>query len=108
MFKVTPDPTFPAQVKIPVPGGEPQILNLEFKFNSLSKLEETQKKVNEGLAKRDSEALKSLLFSLIASWDADMELNEQNFGLLLENYPSAFTRIFVKYVEEITGAKEKN
>lgn len=112
MFKVTPNPTFKAAVEIPVPGGEPQKLPLVFKHKGKKEVAEFNdamlKAGNEQDKAKGLQAEADLLYSIIDSWEADVEFNRENFDLLLDQYMAASSAIYETYLVELFGAKRGN
>lgn len=108
MFQLTPNPTFPAKVKIPVPGGAVQILELEFKYLPRKEFLSFVKKMEEAVKNKDDDKGTTLLFSVIKGWNVDADLNRKNFDRLSDNYPFAAIEIYLTYLKEINRAKAGN
>lgn len=105
MFKITPNPTFPAEIAIPVPGGGKEKLKLVFKHKNREQLEEYIER-SRG-ATPDEEP--SLLMEIIDGWqDVDQEFSREALAELLRNHHGAGFHIFDGYLEELTGRRRGN
>lgn len=101
-FKINPEPTFKALVTIPVPGGKPMALDLEFRHKKRDEL----KTWFESFSNR-TEA--ECLMDVIVDWhNCDMKFDQEALELVLQNYTRAAAAILGKYTEEVTGAKLGN
>lgn len=101
-FRLQPDPTFWAKVEIPVPGGDPVPLEIEFRH----------KRRDDAMRFADALSSRAPLESLrevVAGWrGADVEFSEAALAELDANYLGAAERILVVYLEELRGARRKN
>lgn len=101
-FRLQPSPTFWATVEIPVPGGEPMPLEVEFRH----------KRREEAMRFADALSTRAPLESLrevVAGWKgADVEFSDSALVELDANYLGAAERILLVYLEELRGARRKN
>lgn len=102
MFKLKPNPTFWARVDIPVPGGDPQALEIEFRHMRREEAAEFAR----SLAERDPlESLKRV----VEGWrGADVEFSPAALAELHENFAGAADRVLAAYFDELRGARRKN
>jgi len=103
MFKIQPDPTFEADVKLSVPGQkDPATVRIKFHYKGRDESAEFVKTLKK---KSYYEACKEI----IVSWqDFDVEYSEDNLAKLLANYVPAGNEILMAYCSELAGAREKN
>jgi len=99
-LKLNPDPTFTAPVRIPVPGGEADPVQLTFKHR-------TREQVADFLRDKDTSDSDAVL-NCVVGWDLADEFNAENVGRLCNNYPGAAGAIVIAYLEELRGARAKN
>lgn len=100
MFKVTPDPTFPFTVMIPIPGGDPAELKLHGRRLTRSQI---------GAAYEAGTTFDALVKDNVVGWDGvDAPFSAESLAALLENYPLAAQRIALGFVEAQTAAKSGN
>lgn len=103
-FKLTPNPTFWAKVDIPVPGGEPQALEIEFRHK--------RKTWGLGLVERIRAGEISGLDAvreIIVDWrGAEREFSDAELVELDENFIGAIDAILFAYPEALRGARRKN
>ena len=101
-LKLTSDPTFKALVQIPIAGGEPVPIEMEFRHRTKTALDEWIKS-REGKSDVDS------FLDMIVSWPGlEDEFNKANVELLLENRIGTALATYRTYVEELVGARTKN
>ncbi|HBC6230991.1 TPA: hypothetical protein KEW28_002784 [Proteus mirabilis] len=97
-FTLVPNPTFKANVKIPVAGKEkPEVVTFTFKHRSVSELDGMREKPISEFFER-----------IIADWAIEEPYNKENLNILLDNYPSASRAISSTYYNELLGNREKN
>lgn len=97
-FTLVPNPTFKANVKIPVAGKEkPEVVTFTFKHMPMSQLEEM-----------GGEHIDDFFKAIIADWAISEPYNADNLKLLFDNYPSAANSITTTYYNELLGNREKN
>lgn len=97
-FTLVPNPTFKANVKIPVAGKEtPEVVTFTFKHQPMSQLDEMREKPTTEFFER-----------IIEDWAIEEPYNKENLNLLLDNYPSASRAIASTYYNELLGNREKN
>ena len=101
-IKLEADPTFKAQVAIPVPGSESPAL-VEFTFKHRTRTE-----VLAWLdAAKDADDVQSVM-DCVAAWEMDDALTAENVKRLCENYMGAGNAIVATYLNELRGARTKN
>jgi hypothetical protein len=109
MFKIAPNPTFTADVPIPVPGGSTAKLKLVFKHKTREEIREYFARVGGGTDTDAAESDADVLLEILAGWeDVDADFSRDALNLLLENYPAAPRAIFDTYLAELTGQRRGN
>ena len=103
MAKISIDanPTFTAQVPIPVHGGDPVMVAFTFKHRTLAEMDEW---VGGREGKTDVDAV----LDMIVGWDFVEEFTPENVARLLQQRIGASLSIFTVYTREIYQAKLKN
>lgn len=102
MFKLEPNPTFEATVRIPVPGGDAAPLRLVFKHRRKS---EVQQLVEAAAGREDID----LVADIVAGWhDVDAPFDRKHLAALLDAYPAAAGAILQAWGAELSGAAAKN
>lgn len=102
MFKVIPNPTFSAPVKIPVPGAKPEELTLVFKHK-------TRDELSDFFARASKSGGAPVMMEIIEGWTgADQEFSEAALTDVLQNYHGAVQAIFDAYVEQLTLGRQGN
>jgi hypothetical protein len=101
-FKLKPNPTFRAKVGIPIPGGDPELVEFEFRHRTLEGLQSWQKECDAGMTNRE------LFDSIVVGWGLTDEFNADNSALLLQNYPGSIIAISRAYIGELTNARLGN
>lgn len=108
MFKLNPNPTFKASVKVSVPGGDPLPIEFEFKHKTRTGLSEWQ--ANHG-GKKDADIVPEFIvgWSGVINETGDQEpWSVEAFQKLCENYPAAALEVYAGYVSALTESKAKN
>lgn len=112
MLKITPDPTFKADVEITVPGQDkPGTIPLTFKYRGR---DEFKKFVNTFLDITDEEVfLKKepdfkFFMEFVVGWGLEEDFNKKNVGIFMNNYPAAFLEILSKYRQLSFESRLKN
>lgn len=100
-IKLLAEPTFKANVAIPVPGAEPAEVGFTFKHRTADEL---LKWVDACKDKKDAESIAGM----VVGWDFDDELNKKNIERLCQNYMGAAKAIFSTYFDELGGQRTKN
>jgi len=100
-LKLAVDPTFRAQIAIPVAGADPIKVGFTFKHR-------TTKQLAEFSRSRADKSDIDTLFEMVDGWDLDYEFTRQNAELLLENYGGSAVAIYQGYIDELLGARRKN
>lgn len=104
MFKIQPNPTFWTSVDIPVAGGEPMPIEIEFRHKRKSEAVEFGTRMRSG-GMRDIDALREV----VAGWrGADVEFSDQALVDLDENHAGAVGAILGAYPGALAGARRKN
>ncbi len=110
MFKLQPNPTFEAQIAIPVPGGGED--KIKFKFKRLGRkalrglFEELNSKTDGEVSEVDET---EILLKVVEGWSGvDAEFNAENLATLCDNYPGAIGAILGSYSSKMVGVQEKN
>lgn len=102
MFKLEPNPTFLAPVKIHVPGQGDGQIEIEFRYLDRA----AREAFFASLAGRTNI---DALAEIVVGWrEIDAPFSRANLEKLLDTYPSAAAAIFAVYVAEIHGAAAKN
>lgn len=109
MFKLTPNPTFKANVPLTVPGEEsPVAVKFSFRHKTLVAAQKWYES-NEGKLRADA------LDELIAGWEgiedeqgAPVDYSKDALTALLANYPAATGEITTAYWRELTASRIKN
>lgn len=108
MFRLTPNPTFTADVKVTVPGADAQaVLTLTFRHKGRKAL----KAWIEGAAERpDAEFLDEVIESWrgVETATGAVAYSRETLAELLDAYPAAGGEIFDAYLRALTRAREKN
>lgn len=105
MFKLDPNPTFKAKVKIPVPGAS-SLPSIEFEFRHKTKTE--LKAFLERIQADPSKEVEQLE-EIIVTWSGtDAEYGRDSLARLLDNYPAAGAAIAGAYVRELGDARLGN
>ncbi|HCI6019538.1 TPA: hypothetical protein NPN74_001580 [Klebsiella quasipneumoniae subsp. quasipneumoniae] len=99
-FKLTPNPTFKATVKIPRAGDGDGELTFTFKHHPLNELADKEKL--EGKTALD------FITEIATGWALGDEFNRENLETLMNNYPGALKAITETYYRELLGNREKN
>ena len=97
-FTLKPNPTFKANVKIPVAGQEqPEIVTFTFNHFPLSELETMKEK-----------PVDEFYQTIINNWAITEPYDSENLKVLFDNYPSSPSAITATYYSELLGNREKN
>ena len=99
-LKLLANPTFQAEVRIPVPEGE-AVLTMTFKHRTKSSLPAFFEKLK---ALTDLEVIKEVA----SGWDADGEFDDENISTLLDQYHMAGYTITQRYIEALGQFKKGN
>jgi hypothetical protein len=101
-FKLKANPTFKAKVGIPIPGGEPEQVEFEFRHRTVDGLAELREQCAKGMSNRE------IFDAVVVGWGLSDEFNHENTDVLLQNYPMAARAIFTGYIDELTNARLGN
>jgi Phage tail assembly chaperone len=94
-------PTFSARVPVPVPGGEPVLVEFIFKHRTRSQLQAFS-------ASRDDASDTDSVLAMAEGWDLDAEFNAANVAELCENYIGAPSMVYLTYLQELAKSKTGN
>lgn len=100
-FSLTPAPTFPGKVAIPVPGKLPEVL--EFTF--IGRTRDEFKKFGENRMEREAV---DVVMDIISGWELEDAFNRDNVELLLQNYIGAGNALVMAYAQLLTEGRAKN
>ena len=100
-IKLIANPTFEAEVLIPVHGGEDAPVKFVFKHRTKKEL----KKWQNDLKKKDDAVV---ILEIIESWEFDDDVTKEAAETLVENYSGAAVAILQVYLTELAQAKLKN
>lgn len=102
MFKIQPAPTFWATVSIPITGGDPEPLAVEYKHRTVDDLQEFANSM------RDRPPLDVCADMLVGWKDVDEEFSREALARLLQNYPLAADTFATQYLAAYRDAKRGN
>jgi len=106
MLKLTPNPTFASNVVINVPGGGSETVEFTFNYKTKPEYDEYIARTSKSKSKK---AAVEALSEIVSGWSGlDAEYSVDSLGKLIENYQGVETKIFAKYVEELSGARLGN
>lgn len=109
MFKIAPNPTFTADVKVSVPGQDaPAVLTLTFRHMGRKALKAW---IEGAAARQDAEFLDEAIESWRGFENAagdPLAYSREALAELLDAYPAAGGEIFDAYLRALTRAREKN
>lgn len=103
MLKVTPDPTFEAEVKITVPGQhKPESVTMTFKYMPPKEYAAFAKKI-------EGKPYAKVLPEIVLGWDGpDQPFSKENLVALVGNYSQAGGEIFDVFVSNLMESRAKN
>ena len=102
-FKLNPEPTFKASVRIPVPGGESEPVEFTFKHRTTTQIKSFFLEECKG-SKSDVDVVKLM----VVGWGLDDAFNDENLGRLIDNYPGSRRAITDAYFDELTKGRLGN
>ena len=101
-LKLKAEPTFKAQVKIPLAGGgESEPVEFTFKHR-------TRTELDEFFEKRKKSSNLDAVLDMVLGWNLTDEFNRDNVALLLDNYGAATLAITDVYTRELLGLRLGN
>lgn len=100
-LKLTPEPTFTGKVEIHVPGKEPAEIEFTFKYRDRDEL----KAFATSMATMEDA---DIILNLATAWDLSDAFTKEAVEVLVKKYYTAPKATFDKYLQELTGGKEKN
>lgn len=100
-LKLTPDPTFVGTVEIHVPGKESAEIEFTFKYRDRDELKVFAEAMN---TMEDAD----IIMNMATAWDLTDPFTKESVEVLVKKYYTAPRATFEKYLQELTGAKEKN
>jgi hypothetical protein len=95
------NPTFKAQVAVPIPGDEPAMIELTFRHRTKTALDEFIKSRED---KSDTESF----MQMVSGWDLADEFNKENVEVLLENRIGAALAAYRAYIDQLISGRTKN
>lgn len=102
IFKLNPEPTFKAAVAVPVAGGDPMELEVEFRH----KTRDEAKAWFSGFAGRSES---DCLMDVMVGWhNCEATFSKEALETLLQNYAQAGSAILAAYTRELVGARLGN
>jgi hypothetical protein len=102
MFHLEPNPTFWVPVDIPVPGQGKGRIEVEFRY-----LDKTERVAF--LEKMDGKTNLEALCEIVVNWrEIDAPFTPANLARLLDAYAGATMALFDAFIDELSGAAEKN
>lgn len=104
MLRLKANPTFKAPVKIPVAGGEPVEIKIEYKHKTKDEYDAFIL-AEKGKKRSDEEAI----MDLAVGWEGvEGEFNAENLHTFCQQYHGAASRIAQTYIEELTQYRSGN
>jgi len=100
-LKLVANPTFAAEVGIPVAGADPVPVQFTFKHRTKTALDAW---IGARADKNDADSF----MEMVEGWDLEDEYNRANVDLLLENYIGVALATYRTYINELVQAKLKN
>lgn len=100
-IKLEADPTFKAQVAIPVPGASPALVEFTFKHRTRAAAIKWAAEIKDG-----TEA--QTVMDCVVAWELDDAFTPENVERLCENYYGSGFAIVDTYLCELRGARAKN
>ncbi len=102
MFKLDPNPTFWADVSLPVPGGDPVAVEVQFRHLGAKAFADW---IEAGAEKTTTEALAEV----VCDWRGiDAPYTRDNLGRLFDQFPASARALIVAYRRELFEARTKN
>lgn len=102
MFKLQAEPTFWAKVLIPVTGGDPQPIEVEYRHRTVDDLQAFAQAMRE-------RAPLDVCVDMLVSWrDVEVEFSRDALERLLQNYPLAADTFATSYLAAFRDAKRGN
>jgi hypothetical protein len=97
------NPTFTAEVKIPVPGGAPEAVKVTFKHKTQKQLEEFS--TGEGAKDRKDD---QTVLEIASGWDIEAPFTADSLNEFFQNYHGAAKAIVTTYMAELTQVRLGN
>lgn len=94
-------PKFTAGIQIPVAGGDSVIVEFTFRHR-------TKRELGEFIAPENERDDLDTVMECIVGWELAEECTRENVDIFLQNYGGAALAIYVGYLDEITGQRQKN
>jgi hypothetical protein len=110
MLKLNPDPTFAATLRIRLPGGGVEELELEFKHRTRSQLLEFAEAVESHLPGGGNpiHAEREHVADCVVGWRHESPYSRVALFDLLEQYPGLASAILAGYMRELMNARAGN
>jgi Phage tail assembly chaperone len=103
MLKLKPNPTFTAELEIPLPGGEKLGVSITFKHKSKKDLAEF---VEAESTKKQSD--EDTVMEIACGWSLEDEFTKPNLREFFDQYHAAARIVMNSYLFELTQAKAGN
>lgn len=100
-FTLEPNPTFWAKAEIHVPGGDPMLLEVEYRYLA-------RKELTDLRTRMDGKPKLEMLNELVVGWKAAKPFSAEALASLDDRYYAAADALLETYLEELTGARRKN
>jgi hypothetical protein len=100
-LKLNPNPTFTAKVPIPIPGGDPVLVEFTFKHRTR---DDFRAWLTSGTDRDDTQTI----MEAANAWELEDKFDELNVGRLVQNYIGAPATVVQTYITELAKAREKN
>ena len=100
-LKLIANPTFKSNVGVPVAGGDPVMIEMEFKHRTKTALDEF---IKARVDKTDAETF----LEMVVGWDLEDAFSKESVETLLENYAGTSLAAFRVYIDQLVQTKVKN
>ena len=100
-LSILANPTFTAQVPIPVHGGDPVKVGFTFKHR-------TQDEMAEWISQREGKKDIDAVMEMVTGWEFEEDFTPENVSALLQQRMGAGLSIFLVYTKELYQAKLGN
>lgn len=102
-FKINPNPTFTADVKLTEPGKvDPTVVKMTFRYKNRDDIVEFGKSIED-------KPFAEILPDIIVGWEGiDVDCTPENIALLVKNYTPAGWEILNAYYGELSASRAKN
>lgn len=105
LFRLQPYPTFMAAVKIPLPGGDPIEIEIEFRHKTRDERVDFMKRAADATPENEVD----LFMEMVAGWKGvDTEFSREAVELLMQNYEGAVPAILAEFNMAHIRGRRKN